>query len=174
MEIIFRLATQNDIGQYTNLLQQVYEVAYVFPEKGLTKECFSKEIFASKDTQDYLKSNLVINDKQKTFLAFDKNTLIGSITIEDKGNEYELRGFYVALSYQGKGIGTQLWKKVLPFASDKDIVLDLYAHNQKAISMYEKWGFKKDEQKGHVFRHWPEWPEGLEAECFYMRRKKSD
>jgi len=38
--------------------------------------------------------------------------------------------------------------------------------------MYERWGWKLDTtrgEKGYFYRHWPEWPEGLQAKCQYMR-----
>jgi len=163
---------KDDIKEYTDLLQKTYEDAYTDESIGLTKECFSKEVFASTDTQKYLKSNLVINKKQKTWLAFLNSKLAGSITITDKGDECELRGFYVNPEYQGKGIGKRLWKRTLEFAGEKDVVFDIYAHNTRVIKMYKKWGFEVDKQKGVFYRHWPEWPEGLKAKCIYMRLSK--
>lgn len=157
------------LSQYTHLLQSVYEVAYINPEIGLTKECFSMEIFTTEDTQKYLKDNLKVTDKRKTWLAFDGEKLVGSITIEEKENEYELRGFYVDLAYQGKGIGKKLYEKAFGFAKGKDIVLDIYSHNTKTIEMYKKWGFVVDAKKGSFSRHWPEWPEGVQAKAIYMR-----
>lgn len=79
---------------------------------------------------------------------------------------FELRGFYVAPKYQGRGIGKQLWLLAINFAKGKDIVLDLYAHNYRTINMYKKWEFFVDKKKGVFYRHWPE---GLKAKCIYMR-----
>ncbi|OGY25658.1 MAG: hypothetical protein A2Z24_00950 [Candidatus Woykebacteria bacterium RBG_16_44_10] len=169
MKISIRIASKRDLKDYTDLLQRTYQVAYTDEKIGLTKERFSKEVFATPHTQSYLKSNLVVNDKQKTWLAFLDSNLVGSITITDKSEECELRGFYVTPQYQGKGIGKKLWNLVLDFAGDKDIVLDLYSHNRKTIEMYKKWGFKIDKQKGVFYRHWPEWPEDLKAKSLHMR-----
>ncbi len=174
MEIIIRSGTSSDLPAYTELLQKLYEEFYVDESLGLTKACFSKEIFATPDTQGYLAGNLQTNDNQHCFLAFDDEKLVGSITIKDHGNEYEVQGFYVAASYQGKGIGKKLWKKAVAVARDKDIVIDLYAHNTKAIAMYKKWGFVIDVSKGTFYRHWPEWTDGLQAKCLYMRRKHDE
>ncbi len=169
MTISIKLAQKSDLKKYTDLLQQTYQDTYTDEKLGLTKDCFSKDIFATEDTQKYLKSNLVLSDKQKTWLAFDGLKLVGSITITEKSEECELRGFYVATKYQGKGIGKKLLSKALNFARGEGIVLDLYAHNHKTIRMYERWGFRVDKQKGTFYRHWPEWPEGLKAKCLYMR-----
>jgi len=165
-----RLAKKSDIKKYTVLLQKTYQNAYTNEKIGLTKNCFSKKVFSTEDSQNYLKSSLVINAKQKTWIAFSGTKLIGSITIISKGKECELRGFYVDTKYQGKGIGKQLWKYALDFSNGKDIVLDIYAHNKKTINIYRRWGFVVDKKKGVFYRHWPEWPEGLKAKCIYMRR----
>jgi ribosomal protein S18 acetylase RimI-like enzyme len=164
-----RLAVSSDLSAYTSLLQKTYQDSYTKPEIGLTPACFSEEVFNTKDTQEYLKSNLLQNDNQKCWLAFEGDELVGSITIVGKDKEYELRGFYVASIYQGQGIGKSLWKLALSFAKNKDIVLDIYAHNTKTIDLYKRWGFIIDKDKGEFFRHWDEWPKNVKAKCIYMR-----
>lgn len=172
MNLDIRLATNSDLVSYTHLLQKTYQGVYINESIGLTEECFSEEIFMSADNQDYLKSNLQITNNQKTWLAFICNKLVGSITIERKLKECELRGFYVGEKYQGKGVGRKLWRYALEFSDEEDIVLDIYAHNTKTIDMYKKWGFVVDREKGTFFRHWPQWPEDVKAECLYMRLRK--
>ena len=171
MKVSIRLAKKSDIKKYTGLLQKVYQTSYTDERLGLTKDCFSRKVFSTSRNQEYLKSNLVINSKQKTWLAFVRSKLLASITIIDRGKECELRGFYTSHEYQGHGIGKQLWKYAKNFAKDKDIVLDLYAHNRKTINLYKKWGFVIDKKRGIFYRHWPEWPKGLKAKCLYMRLK---
>ena len=169
MKISIRLAKTSDLKEYTKLLQKTYQASYTNEKLGLTRACFSRKVFSTSDTQKYLKSCLIISNKQKTWLAFVGSRLVGSITITDKGKEYELRGFYVSPKYQGRGIGKQLWTNARDFAKSKDIVCDIYAHNHKTIKLYKKWGFIVDKKKGTFYRHWPEWPEGLKAKCIYMR-----
>lgn len=175
MKISIRFAKKSDLRDYTDLLQRTYEAAYTDKSLGLTKDCFSKKIFASPDTQKYLKSHLIINDTQKTWLAFINSKMIGGATCIIKGkNEAELTGFYVALKYQGKGIGKKLYRLASKFADGRDLILDIYTHNKKTIKMYKKWGWKLDTtrgDKGFFFRYWPEWPKGLKAKCMYMRLK---
>ncbi|MBI5644873.1 GNAT family N-acetyltransferase [Candidatus Kaiserbacteria bacterium] len=173
-DISFRLATLADLSAYTDLLQRTYESAYVHETIGLAKEHFSKEIFNNDDTQNYLRSKLEQKENQRTWLAEAGGTLVGAVTITDKGEECELSGFYVAPQHQRKGVGRALWERALEFSTGKDIALDLYAHNQNAIEMYERWGFEIDTTKGDngvFYRHWPEWPESLQAKAYYMRRR---
>ncbi len=172
MNLNIRLAEESDLKAYTDLLQKTYEQFYTNPKIGLTKELFSQEIFNTADTQAYLKANLQISENQKTWVALVGNNLVGSITIERKGSECQLRGFYVSEEYQGKGIGKKLWQYALDFSGSSDIVLDLYVHNTKTIEMYKKWGFIIDQAKGTFYRHWPEWPAGVKAKCLYMRLRK--
>src|SRR3990167_7216963 len=95
MRISIRLARKSDIRKYTSMLQRTYQDAYTSEKLGLTKGCFSMKVFSTPDTQKYLKSSLIINKKQKTWLAFIGKKLVGSITMINKGEEFELRGFYV-------------------------------------------------------------------------------
>lgn len=173
MAISIRLSKKDDVKAYSDFLQPIYEEFYPSKKLGLGKEHFSKEIFATDREQSYLISNLEVNNKQKTWLAFEGKELIGSITITDEGKECELKGFYVATKYQGKGLGKRLWLKALSFAGRKEIFLYLYAHNTKAIKIYKKIGFKIDKQMGSFDLHWEEWPEGLSAKCIYMRLSAS-
>jgi GNAT superfamily N-acetyltransferase len=125
---------------YTELLQKLYEEFYVDESLGLTKACFSKEIFATPDTQGYLAGNLQTNDNQHCFLAFDDDKLVGSITIKDHGNEYEVQGFYVASSYQGKGIGKLILNKLQE--KYKDFHQQILVADGKAIDFYKNCGFE--------------------------------
>lgn len=169
MNISIRESSLSDSKSYTNMMQKTYADAYVNDSLGLTSECFSVEVFNSIDTQEYLKGKLVGNEARKTWVACDGNKIVGAVTVEDNIGECEMSGFYVRPSYQGKGIGKLLWVQVLEFAKGKDITLDIYTHNIKTIKLYTHWGFKEDSSKPHFYRHWPEWPEGLEAESMYMR-----
>jgi len=172
MNLQIRLARKGDLPLYTKLLQKTYQDSYTSDEIGLSPDCFSEQVFNSPDTQKYLASNLVTNNLQKCWLAFLNSELVGSISIIKTRKDYELRGFYVATKHQGKGTGKRLWNLALDFAKDKDITLDIYAHSTKTIEIYKKWGFEVDTKRGEFYRHWPEWPEGVEAKCIYMRYKQ--
>ena len=171
MDLHIRLAQKSDLGEYTKLLQKTYQDSYVSEKIGLTKECFSEEIFKSPNIQKYLLSNLNVDSKQKCWLAFIDSELVGSISIIERIEDYELRGFYVATKYQNKGIGKKIFQLALNFAKNKDITCNVYAHNKKTIEIYKKWGFKIDTLRKEFYRHWPEWPEGIKAKSIYMRYK---
>lgn len=171
-----RLARENDLEAYRDLLQRTYTDAYVDESLGVTPELFSEEVFSahSKDTDSYLRYNIEPSENQRTWFAFDGEELIGAITIEAKGDECELRGFYVDPKRQGSGIGKKLYDKAIEFAGNRDIVLDIYAHNTRVIAIYKRWGFEIDTAKGdggYFDRHWAEWPLGVKVRSVYMRRR---
>lgn len=173
MNVRLRLARKSDLVAYTALLQQTHEATFPYKKIGLTKKCFSKEVFATDHTQAYLRSNLVTTPRQRTWLAFSGRELVGAITVEKKGKEYEIRGFYVASEHQGHGIGRRLWRQALGFAGGRPVVLDVYAHTRNIIALYGRWGFVVDKKKKPTFSHWPEWPKGIRVKRTYMRFENS-
>lgn len=171
MDVRIRPAEKSDLSEYTKLLQKTFQDAYTDEKIGLKKEYFSKKVFGSTRIKKYLTESLEINDRQKCWLAFVGSKMVGSITIIERKDDYELRGFYVATEYQGKGIGKKLWQLTRDFAKDKDMTCDIYEHNVKSIEVYKKWGFIIDKEKGEFYRHWDEWQKGIKAKCIYMRYK---
>ena len=84
--------------------------------------------------------------KCETYLWFENDELVGSIRIyyNKEKNCYEVERVMVALQSQGKGYG----KKLLNFIVAKlqqthrtPIILTVAACNDKAVKMYEKFGF---------------------------------
>jgi ribosomal protein S18 acetylase RimI-like enzyme len=171
MKITVREAKPSDLTQYTDLLQRTYQLAYTNESIGLTKDCFSKEVFKTQNTQEYLKSKITRSTDHKTRLAIVDNKIAGSITLSYNENFCELSGFYVLPEFQGKGIGSRLFKLAIERSNNTPITLDTYAHNIKTIEIYKRWGFEIDQTKEPFYRHWPEWPEDLQAKCIYMIRK---
>lgn len=168
MNLTFRLAQQSDLPAYTDLLQRTYQHSLINEAIGLTKACFSKEVFATKDTQTYLRKKLVISGDQQTWLAFDEDQLVGTTTMTRKSDSFEFNGMYVHPEYQNRGIASQLFAKVQVFSDKAPLTLELFAHNHKAIAIYKKWGFTIDRTREARKMHWPEWPEGIEVDRVYM------
>lgn len=171
-----RLANPKDLKKYIDLLQQTYEFSYINPKIGLTKDCFSPEIFNTPDSQKYFKTKLIKSSIQKTWLVFADNLLVASATckIIDK-NKAEFSGFYVLPEFQHQGLGKLLYKKVLDFSTNRDLILGIYTHNTKTIEIYKKWGWQLDPSRGdhgYVVGHWPEWPDDVFAKSVYLILKK--
>lgn len=177
MNFITRLANKKDLKNYTNLLQVTYESSYINSKIGLTKECFSPQIFNTPDTQKYLKTKLINSSAQKTWLVFDGKKLIASATckIIDE-NKAEFSGYYVLPEFQHQGIGKMLYQKVLDFSDNRDLILGIYTHNTKTIEIYKKWGWQIDTSRGengYIVGHWPEWPDHVFAKSVYLILKRN-
>ena len=171
-----RLAKPSDLKEYTNLLQITYEFSYTNPKIGLTKKCFSTDVFNTINTQDYLKTKLINSPTQKTWLVFADKQLIGSATCKtiDK-NQAEFSGFYVLPDFQHQGLGKTLYQKVLNFSGKLDLLLGNYTHNTKTIKIYQKWGWQIDTNRGengYIIGHWNEWPDGVIAKSVYLILKR--
>ena len=68
--------------------------------------------------------------------------------IED--NIFEIGNICVKPKYQNKGIGTAVLKEILFENKGKNIKLQVFKINEKAIKLYERMGFEKvEETKTH-------------------------
>ncbi len=85
---------------------------------------------------------LISNDKK----------IVGTIGLTPCDNEWELNKLAVVPEFQGKGIGKILVQTALDFAKKlgiKKLVLDSNSHLIKAIRLYESFGFKHIQPRGH-------------------------
>lgn len=100
-------------------------------------------------------------DPKNTFLlACQEDRIIGytKLRVSDKEsdrpgpNALEIVRIYAVSDSIGKGIGSLLMKEAIEFAKRKKfsiIWLGVWEHNTRAISFYEKWGFRRFGE--HVF-----------------------
>lgn len=105
------------------------------------------------DEKKYLENRIkdIKNKKVIHILAFDKNQIIGAADVKvGYGAEKHVATFGVMVKkeYRNKGIGTTLIKKALKDAVEKIngleiITLGVFGGNDKALHLYEKFGFKK-------------------------------
>jgi GNAT superfamily N-acetyltransferase len=84
--------------------------------------------------------------KREVYLWFENDELVGSIGIycNIEENCYEIERVMVAPQSQGKGLGKSLLNFIvakLQQTNRTPIILTVAACNQKAVNMYEKFGF---------------------------------
>jgi len=86
----------------------------------------------------------------KTFVAEEAGRVIGFATVE-KGKEDKenyLHALYLDLSMVGKGVSSQLFKKILAYVGeDKSAMLEVAAYNERAKAIYEHYGFRESGRK---------------------------
>ncbi|OPH37834.1 GNAT family N-acetyltransferase [Moraxella equi] len=107
-----------------------------------------------------------IPDNVHSFVAIikdnDKETVVGNIALRIETNERRkhIGNFVIAVSdeFQGQGIGKALLTTILDLADNwlnlKRVELTVYTDNQKAIALYQKFGFViEGEHKAFAFRN---------------------
>lgn len=91
------------------------------------------------------------NPKSIFICAFDQNNMIGSVNIVSSSNRKKIAhrcslGISVLKEYWSYGIGSKLLEEALTQANKegyKQVELEVYADNLRAIKLYEKYGFKQ-------------------------------
>lgn len=108
---------------------------------GITREDIQQQIETfSVDTLKNRLSNP--NPSEQVWVAKVEGKIIGICCAEKGEKENILRWIYVLPKFQGKGVGTRLFFKVLEWlGEEKDIVLGVVSYNTKTIEFYKKFGF---------------------------------
>lgn len=94
---------------------------------------------------EMLEDNLS-NSMSHFYVYLDKNEIIGYISISFDGEQGEILNFCVNKGYQKKGIGTKILAyamNILHSKGAKSFILEVRESNIGAISLYEKFGFKR-------------------------------
>ena len=153
MELIYKKADANDIDALVDL--KIKQNIYNCNEDGLV---FNNEEKARKNIKKVLLEEL--NKTIYFFVAIDKsnNRTVASngVVIHQmvpsalflNGKKAYITSVYTDEDYRCKGIQNILMQKILDFLKEiecKKIELD--AINPYAIKLYEKFGFKKDDEK---------------------------
>ncbi len=94
---------------------------------------------------EMLEDNLS-NSMSHFYVYEDKNEIIGYISISFDGEQGEILNFAVNKRYQHNGIGTKILAyamNILHSKGAKSFILEVRESNIGAISLYEKFGFKR-------------------------------
>ncbi len=96
------------------------------------------------------------------FLVAEANTsrkLIGTLTCGggtlQADHHMTALGIYVAKGWRDQGVGNALMQRCIEWANASRVVerveLEVYAHNARAIHLYEKYGFEREGIKRHLY-----------------------
>jgi GNAT superfamily N-acetyltransferase len=148
--------------KYLEFYRQAVSIYYAYPERGITPDLFSRELFSSPRIQRYFEELCENTANKKTWLAVnEQDNLLGVIAAERHANYCEFKAFYVRPDLQGQGIGKALFNRAEDFANDQTIRLDVVEYMTDTIAMYKRWGFEIDRSKGKVVYPFIEWPEAV-------------
>lgn len=149
---------------------------YPRPELGITEDLFSRDVYESRRIKEYFIELCTITKDHKLWLAVtDDNQLIGMVAAHKYPEYCDMKAFYVKPELKAHGIGHALYQKVLEFAADQAIQVDVIEYLDETIAMYQHWGFHIDESKGKLNYPITEWPEAarLAYTAIYMVKPAS-
>lgn len=138
MAPIIRKSRKTDLNEFI-LMKKLYleEATKVAKEKIFMPTKSIKDEFL--ETLKKRNSNILILEINKEICGFIK------ISLYKKGKVSYLDDIFVKLKFQGKKYGKLLFEYFLNYSKEKDIEkmgLGTRIENERAISMYKKYGFK--------------------------------
>jgi ribosomal protein S18 acetylase RimI-like enzyme len=153
--ITIRRATAADAGMIADLSRQTFYDSFAADNTPEDMDKFMNEQF----TREKLMAE--VTDPDSIFLlALAEEIVAGYAHLREASNPPELGNkpaieiarIYAVASTIGKGVGSTLMQECLSVAKDKKkalVWLGVWEHNQRAISFYTKWGFRKFSE--HIF-----------------------
>lgn len=172
--VTIRRYRPKDFEASITLRQQVFSATYVDEEHGIPAELFSMENFKIPPMQAHFKETMRNSADNAGWVAELEGKIIGSISVTYHPGYDEVHGFYVDVSQQGKGIGTQLWDEMLTFRRSRKISVDVFEHAHKTIAMYKQWGFRRPLFHRHGYIHWDGWPSGYVLRTVNMYKQYAE
>lgn len=132
----YKNGNSSEIHFIYDLKKEVYK-EYVEKTYGEWNEENQQKLFAR-----FMKEN-----SKNIELIYLKDELVGFYNGKNKDNNtFEIGNICVKPEYQNKGIGTAVLKEILFEHKEQNIKLQVFKINEKAIKLYEKMGFKKEDE----------------------------
>lgn len=147
-EVSIEKASEEDAVAILNIQYRTWRDTYVNDELGVTAEDIDErfgvnnpKLWESK-IQKWKETISGQDDTYAVFVAKLNGKVVGfnrpGITPDGRGRPYAM---YVLPETQGKGVGTELFKRSLEFLGDRDLFLHVASFNDKAINFYKSFGF---------------------------------
>ena len=105
-----------------------------------------ENIFNNTFKKDDVKNRFSVNIFTKVFIYLQEKYIIGYVIYDEIYERIEIINIEILEKYRGKQRASQLLKKVIEQAKEKNITnitLEVKESNEIAIHLYEKFGFEK-------------------------------
>jgi ribosomal protein S18 acetylase RimI-like enzyme len=140
-----RNAKPEDVLGINTVLYKAWLVTYPNEEFGITKEDIEesyKSVFTEESIKKREEGMRNIPANQKRLVAVYEGQIVGATSMV-KNEEYnQLRTIYILPEFQGKGIGSKLYREAVIFCDkSKKLIVQVATYNTNAIRFYEKHGF---------------------------------
>lgn len=151
VELTLKEAEKSDAQGLLVMLRQARQETdyFVIDEHSLDqgKELLATELSRRKESTEHL-----------LFLACVMKQVVGVISVAPKPGlpQHGEIGISILKEYWGMGLGTILLEEAIIWATENarfsTLVLDVLAHNQRAIHLYQKMGFQEETQSADSLR----------------------
>lgn len=125
------------------------EIHFIYELKKEVYKNYVEKIYGewNEENQQKLFSRFMKENAKNIELIYLKDELVGFYNGKDKDNDtFEIGNICVKPEYQNKGIGTAVLKEILFEHKGQNIKLQVFKINEKAIKLYKKMGFEKEEE----------------------------
>ena len=145
MGIEIKTLTEHDAKQLLKVWEDTWKTTYQSDEKNITEDSivlfFNK--FREESFFDRFAKSIKSTDKSIYYGAYHQKGLVGFIHGEKGDKKNNIHALYILKKEQGRGIGSQLLKKIEDwFSSQKKItLLEVADFNVKAQDFFKKAGF---------------------------------
>lgn len=150
-----RLARSEDVETICAIRDEAWIDTYPSKELGLTEEAVRINAqgpdgeFVPKRVAWFKQKIQNNSDKWAMYVGLADGLVRGFVVVSlsDDGKKC-INSLYVKPGYQGKGLGAELMQKAVDWLDEGgDIYLEVAAHNKRAITFYERFGFKLTHNK---------------------------
>ncbi len=145
-------ASPDDAEAIVEIRRQGWLSAYPNPDYGISYENVRKRIegengehlaIAAERWHKGIKEDMA-SGRRANFVAKLNGKVVGYTAPHVINGQQRLGALYVLPEAQGKGVGRQLLQAAINwYGRDEDIFLRVVSYNQKAIDLYNKFGFRE-------------------------------
>lgn len=124
-----------------------------------------KATFKNPWSKPSLYYEIVEDELSKVFVVEKDGQLVGYIGFMIIFDEIHIANVAVDKNFRGEGFGDILMEKITEFADENNfkVTLEVNEHNQVAISLYKKYGFKNFGRRKNYY--------GIDEDAFIMWRE---
>lgn len=145
-EVEISPAKPEDARALQEVFYQTWLATYPNEEEGITEEDVEdryKDRNSEEKTKEREKRIQDLPSTTKYFVARQGEKIIGLCLAEKQEGCNQLKAIYVLPEFQGKGLGSKLWKEAKDFlGSTEDTFVEVAKYNKNAIDFYSRLGFE--------------------------------
>jgi len=153
-EVQLCAATPADAVEIDNIMKDTWRAIYLSPENGVSQQWLDEtaETFSSEYIVEKLENNKDNPNHLFILARAPDGQMLGFLQGIKSPDFNELRSIYLSTDQIGKGTGGLLMRHFLNWAdSTKPSHLEVASYNKRATGFYERYGFKKTDEKIEKF-----------------------